>query len=125
MAENTLRSRFAPHLPNRVTAVAALFVGWGTVHLLAAYFNAGSSSTVFFVEWFAVLGGFSVISGWLLYRRHWVGAPAGLVALGAAFLSNIYQMIAYSLGLLDSGIGVSMGIQLVLIYVLVTIVRNQ
>lgn len=122
MFKNLRRSRFVPSLPNRITALAVFFVGWGALHLLAASFNAGSS-TPFYTEWFAVLGGVFVVSGVLLYRGHWIGVPVGLATLGIAFLSDLYQLVIYSTPL--GTIAVLVGIKLVFAYALITIGRNQ
>jgi hypothetical protein len=122
MAENARRSRFASQLPNRVSVVVALFVGWGLLKLLAAGLNAGSS-TAFYIEWFAVLGGLFVVSGVLLYRRPQLGASLGLFSLVVGLLSNLYQLVVHSP--LPSTIAGLIVVKLALAYVLITIFRDR
>jgi hypothetical protein len=130
MFENLHRRRFASSLPSRVTVVAALFVGWGVFKLLAAGLNAGSS-TPFYIEWFAVLGGFLVVSGVLLYRRHRFGVPVGLLCLGVASLSNLYQLVVLYApprtlaGVIGNTLVAMIGVKLLFAYALVTIDRNR
>lgn len=122
MTESIRRNRFASFLPNRVSVVVALFVGWGLFKLLAAGLNTGSS-TPFYIEWFAVLGGLFVASGVLLYRRPRLGVALGLLSLAVGSLSNLYQIAVYSTP--SSTVAGLIGFKLALAYVLVTIFRGH
>lgn len=130
MAENFHRRRFPSRLPSRVGVVAALFVGWGVFKFLAAGLNVGSS-TFFYIEWFAVLGGLLVMGGVLLYRRHRFGVPAGFLCLGVASISNLYQLvILYApprtlTGMIGNTLVSMIGIKLLLAYVLITVFRGR
>lgn len=117
MTQTVHRSQLTSWLPSRVSSVAALFVSWGAFKLLTAGLNVGSS-TPFYTEWFAILGGLLIVSGVLLYRHHRFCVPIGLLCLGVASSSNIYQLVVYSTP--SGSLAVMIGSKLALAYVLVT-----
>jgi hypothetical protein len=121
--ENIHQGEFASLLSNRVTAVVVFFIGWGAIHLLAAGLNAGSQSPFFYTTWLAVYGLLFVVSGGLLYSRHWVGVPAGFTTIGIALLSHIYEWATYPIP--TDTIIMTIIIYSVLAYTLITIARDH